>query len=93
MNKAILAWLACASVIAFLMFAYDKLLAKREGGDRVSEFHLVLVGALGGWVGGLFAMLLFRHKTAKLTFKLKYAAAFVVFATLVYFAVTRLWKR
>jgi uncharacterized membrane protein YsdA (DUF1294 family) len=32
-------------------------------------------------------MLLFRHKTAKLSFKLKYALAFVVWAGLVYAAV------
>jgi uncharacterized membrane protein YsdA (DUF1294 family) len=32
-------------------------------------------------------MLLFRHKTAKLSFKLKYALAFVVWAGLIYAAV------
>ena len=31
--------------------------------------------------------LLFRHKTAKLSFKLKYAAGFVVWAGLIYAAV------
>jgi len=46
----------------------------------VSEFSLVLLGALGGWPGGLLGMIVFRHKTAKLTFKLKYALALIPFA-------------
>jgi uncharacterized membrane protein YsdA (DUF1294 family) len=35
-------------------------------------------------------MLVFRHKTAKLSFKAKYAVAFLVFAGLVYGAVRSL---
>jgi len=40
-----------------------------------------LLGTLGGWPGGLLGMNVFRHKTAKLTFKLKYALALIPFAT------------
>lgn len=83
-DACILTWLAASSLIAFCLFAYDKFRAGR-GGSRVSEFHLALIGALGGWPGGLAAMLLFRHKTVKFTFQLKYAAAFLVWAGLVYF--------
>ena len=87
-EKLILAWLCCSSALAFALFGIDKFLAGRSGERRVSEFHLILVAALGGWVGGLLGMLVFRHKTSKLSFKLKYAAAFVVFAVLVYGAFT-----
>ncbi len=42
------------------------------------------VSALGGWPGGLAGMLPFHHKTAKTSFKLKFAAAFLVWAGLSY---------
>ncbi len=48
--------------------------------------NLAATGALGGWLGGLLAMLLFRHKTTQLSFQLKYALAFVVWAGLIYVA-------
>lgn len=67
-----LAWLATFSVVTFLAFGYDKWRAGRAG-RRVPEMTLVLLGALGGWVGGLIGMQVFRHKTVKWTFWLKYA--------------------
>lgn len=85
-NPLMLGWLIGASVFAFALFGLDKLWAGRPGQRRVSEFHLVLAGALGGWFGGLLAMLLFRHKTSKLSFQLKYAVGFLVFAGLLYVA-------
>ena len=74
-----LGWFAGWSVVAFLAFGWDKRRAGRSG-QRVSEFRLVLFGALGGWLGGLLGINLFRHKTAKWTFKLKYALAVIPFA-------------
>ncbi len=71
---------ALANVLAFLLFAWHKFGSDGPGRDRISEFNLAAVGALGGWPGGLLAMLLCMHKTAKLSFKLKYAVAFVVWA-------------
>jgi uncharacterized membrane protein YsdA (DUF1294 family) len=79
-------WLCVSSLIAFLLFGYDKLRASRFPERRVSEFHLLLIGAVGGWPGGLLGMLLFRHKTAKLSFKFKYAFSFVVWACLLWAA-------
>ena len=73
--------------MAFILFGYDKLRAARCGKGRVSEFHLALVGAVGGWPGGLLGMLVFRHKTAKLSFQLKYGVAFLVWAGLICIAV------
>jgi uncharacterized membrane protein YsdA (DUF1294 family) len=35
---------------------------------------------MGGWPTGFVGMKLFRHKTAKWTFKLKYALALLPFA-------------
>jgi uncharacterized membrane protein YsdA (DUF1294 family) len=86
-TNLLLFWVVLANVVAFLLFAWDKFRSSRPGGNRISEFNLAAIGAVGGWPGGLLAMLLFRHKTAKLSFKLKYALAFVVWAGLVYAAV------
>jgi uncharacterized membrane protein YsdA (DUF1294 family) len=63
---------------AFVAFGFDKWRATRSG-RRVSEFSLALLGALGGWPGGLLGMKVFRHKTAKPSFRFKYAAALIPF--------------
>ena len=74
-----LIWFAAFNAVAFLTFGLDKWRAGRSG-QRVPELTLALLGALGGWPGGLLGMNLFRHKTAKWTFKLKYAVALIPFA-------------
>ncbi len=83
-NQLLLLWLALTNVVSFLLFAWDKFRSGGSGRNRISEFNLVAIGAVGGWPGGLIAMLLFRHKTAKLSFQLKYTLAFVVWAGLIY---------
>jgi uncharacterized membrane protein YsdA (DUF1294 family) len=74
-----LVWFAAFTAVNFLMFGFDKWRASRSR-NRVSEFSLTMLGALGGWLGGLIGMLVFRHKTAKWTFKFKYAVALIPFA-------------
>ena len=72
-------WFATFSAVTFLAFGYDKWRASRSG-NRVPESSLAMLGALGGWLGGLIGMMVFRHKTAKWTFKFKYALALIPFA-------------
>ncbi len=79
------AWLIALSAWAFLLFGFDKWRASR-GGRRISESALCWVSALGGWPGGFLGLLLFRHKSAKGSFQLKFAAAFFAWAGLVYAA-------
>ncbi len=79
-------WLALTNVAAFFLFAWDKFKSGDTGQNRISEFTLAAIGAVGGWPGGLLATLLFRHKTAKLSLQLKYALAFVVWAGMIYAA-------
>ena len=71
-------WFAAFNAATFLVFGFDKWSAQRSGW-RVSESILVMLGALGGWPGGLFGMIVFRHKTAKWTFKFKYVFALIPF--------------
>ena len=78
-----LSWLAVTSAVTFLAFGFDKWRATRSG-RRIPESMLVLLGALGGWPGGFLAMRLFRHKTLKWTFQLKYALGLVPFGAALY---------
>ena len=71
-------WFAAFNAATFLVFGFDKWSAQRSGW-RVSESILVMLGALGGWPGGLLAMIVFRHKTAKRAFKVKYILALIPF--------------
>lgn len=80
----LIAWFGFTSLMAFVLFGYDKLKAGGSS-DRVPERHLIVVSAMGGWPGGLLGMLLFRHKTVKVSFQLKFAVAFVAWAVMVYF--------
>lgn len=79
---ALLAWVGVTSAWAFLLFGFDKWRAGRPDARRVAESSLLLASALGGWPGGLLGIILFRHKSAKLSFKFKFAVAFVVWAAL-----------
>jgi uncharacterized membrane protein YsdA (DUF1294 family) len=71
-------WFAVLNAVTFIAFGFDKWRASGSK-RRVSEFSLALLGALGGWPGGLLGMMVFHHKTAKLTFKLKYALVLIPF--------------
>jgi uncharacterized membrane protein YsdA (DUF1294 family) len=73
-------WFAAFNAVTFLVFGFDKWSAQRSGW-HVSESILVMLGVLGGWPGGLLGMIVFRHKTAKWTFKFKYALALIPFIT------------
>ena len=72
-------WFVACNLATFLAFGFDKWRAGRAG-QRIPESTLALLGALGGWPGGLLGMKLFRHKTAKRTFQIKYALALLPFA-------------
>ncbi len=50
------------SFVAFAMYGVDKMKAI-NGSWRISEKALLLTSFLGGAVGGLLGMQLFRHKT------------------------------
>lgn len=82
MVHILIGWMIAASAWAFILFGLDKWRAGR-GGSRVAEATLFWVSALGGWPGGLAGVILFRHKSAKTSFLLKFAAAFFVWVGLV----------
>ena len=67
----VLAWLIAATVVTFLTYGYDKLIAG-SGRTRVPEKVLLGLAFIGGTLGALAGMWLFRHKTAKESFRLKF---------------------
>ncbi|HEY0739558.1 MAG TPA: DUF1294 domain-containing protein [Herpetosiphonaceae bacterium] len=64
-------WLIVINVVAFVIYSYDKSIAGWAW-TRVPERLLLLLALVGGTVGALLAMLLFRHKTSKASFRLKF---------------------
>jgi len=81
-------WLVLATLAAFALYGYDKLCA-RSGWWRVPEIYLLGVSLVGGAVGGLAAMLLFRHKTRKLIFFVVQIAGLALHAVLLFAALRR----
>jgi uncharacterized membrane protein YsdA (DUF1294 family)/cold shock CspA family protein len=56
------------SIITFGAYFLDKSAARMKR-RRVAETSLILLGMFGGWPGAILAQQLFRHKTAKLSFR------------------------
>ena len=67
--KLLLYYLLIINAAGFLLMLVDKWKA-RKNRWRVRESTLLLIAALGGSVGSLLGMYLFRHKTLHLKFTL-----------------------
>lgn len=67
--KSILLLLIAVNLASFALYGLDKVKAKR-GLWRIRESTLLLVAALGGSLGALLGMELFRHKTKHWSFKI-----------------------
>ena len=67
--KLLLYYLLIINALSFLLMLVDKWKAKKNRW-RVRESTLLIVAALGGSIGSLAGMYLFRHKTQHLKFTL-----------------------
>lgn len=67
--KLLLYYLLIINAAGFLLMLVDKWKAKKNRW-RIRESTLLLVAALGGSVGSLLGMYIFRHKTLHLKFTL-----------------------
>jgi uncharacterized membrane protein YsdA (DUF1294 family) len=65
-------WYLVSSAICFVSYGLDKHAARRGAGNRTPETTLLVLGLIGGWPGGLLAQRLFRHKTQKTPFQVKF---------------------
>ena len=58
------------NVISFFLFWIDKRRATKNK-YRISEFILLLSCFLGGIFGAILAIMIFKHKISKISFKIK----------------------
>lgn len=68
-HKFLLYYLGGINLLTFIFFGVDKLKAKKEK-ERIKITTLLILSAVGGSIGGVLAMLIFRHKTKKPYFSL-----------------------
>lgn len=81
----ILIYIIVINLLAFIIMWWDKHEAKL-GDWRVSEKFLFILVILGGGIGGIAGMYVFRHKTKKWYFKYGFPAILIAeIITLIYF--------
>ncbi|UPZ16751.1 DUF1294 domain-containing protein [Flavobacterium humidisoli] len=80
--EVLLLYFLSISVLVFIFAGYDKSQA-RKNNRRIPEKTLFLMALIGGSPGLLTAMLLFRHKTSKTSFIVKFAFILLIQAALI----------
>lgn len=75
--KIILFYLLAVNLLTFVTYGIDKYKA-RHNRWRVREASLLLLAALGGSIGTLLAMKVFRHKTQHKKFRFGVPAVLLV---------------
>lgn len=68
---AVLGWYALMSAVSCAMYWRDKRAAGR-GAWRISEGALLTADLLGGWPGGWIGRRVFRHKTKKVSYRVRF---------------------
>jgi len=86
--KILVYYLVIINLITCGAFAWDKRLA-RHGARRIAEGTLLLYSLLGGSVGGLLGMYVFRHKTRHFKFKWGLPLILLLQAGLLFYLLTR----
>jgi len=77
-------YLIIINISSFIIFGLDKrksLLHRR----RIPEMTLLGVSFLGGTIGAIVGMLIFRHKISKASFLLKFGLIVLIQVALIYF--------
>jgi uncharacterized membrane protein YsdA (DUF1294 family) len=65
---ALVVWVLAVNLLAFVAFGVDKRRAQ-QGVWRLSEAYLLMLAAVGGWIGAKAGQRWFRHKTRKQPFR------------------------
>ena len=74
--KILLPYFLTVNALSLLLFGIDKLLAKKDK-RRIPEKDLLGMSLIGGAIGGLLGMFLFKHKTSKMSFIWRFALIFI----------------
>lgn len=70
MPPIILLYILIINLLGLVLYALDKAKSKRKGSRRIPERVLLWVARLGGGLGCWLGMMLFRHKTKHIHFKI-----------------------
>lgn len=79
----VLSYLAIINIVAFVVYGMDKYKAKHQKW-RIPEAALLSLAFLGGAVGALLGMLVFRHKTKHLRFQILVPLALIIWVGLIF---------
>lgn len=82
MPVPVLGWLAVINVVTGLVYAWDKLAARRPGGRRIRERTLWLLCLAGGTGGAWLVFFGMRHKTRRRSFWFVQGAATVLWVAI-----------
>jgi uncharacterized membrane protein YsdA (DUF1294 family) len=82
--KIILLYILCINFLTLGFFGTDKFLSIKNK-RRIPEKDLLAFCLVGGAVGGLLGMFIFRHKISKPSFLLRFGFIFVCQILLFYF--------
>jgi len=88
MERIIFFYFLFINGITFLIYGYDKWIAKYSTKRRISEKELHTFSIIGGFLGATLAMALFHHKIAKSSFLIKHIIILLLWisAIVYYFA-------
>lgn len=77
------------NIVTFFYFGLDKMKSMKQGARRIRERTLWFLIAIGGSVGAILGMHVFRHKTKKLSFQAVVAVILLIQIWLVFFIYNR----
>ena len=83
MNRSLLIGLVVINLIGFVQMAIDKQRAVKNR-RRLPESQLLAPVLFFGIIGVVAGMLIFHHKTVKMSFQIKLAIAFLIFLAGIY---------
>lgn len=86
--KYVIIYLLIINVITFLIYGLDKWKAKKDKW-RVPEKTLLLLAVIGGSIGALLGMRVFRHKTKHVKFLIGVPVILILQVAAVWFMFSR----
>ena len=81
-------YLIFINIFTAILYGIDKLKAinnTKNNISRVSENTLFIFAFIGGSIGAIISMILFRHKIKKLSFMIKFISITIVQSGLIYY--------
>lgn len=86
-ERYFLIYIISINITAFFIYALDKFKAKKKSW-RIPEIQLISIGLIGGAVGSIIGMVVFKHKLSKKRFSIGIPLIILInFITFIYIAI------